>query len=262
MRDDPSLAATSHGTLAVHGKTAVAFPVGRGRSAARQPRRAHAEAPATPTIRRLFKTMQFRLPCPLSALLLLGATTAFADTVVAPPAWPAVKDSVSLAADPVRPLMLGALRVTLDGSTLAATRAAIGAGVLQRQGKGTDALDWLCYSVPDSVPRQRLWLTSSELSRGRIDAVVAADLPDGAAPSPQCPDLPARFRPVRFDDGMWLGGMSAELRKARAIPARNGPRFSSLFQGQAGDLAMVSSTVIEFSGGRVVSLHVAHSSQN
>jgi hypothetical protein len=207
--------------------------------------------------------MQIRSPSRLSALLLLGATTAFAETAVAPPAWPAIKDSpVTLAADPVRPLLMGALRITLDGSTLADTRLAIGAGVSQRQGKGTDALDWLCYTLPDTAPMQRIWLTSSELSRGRIDAVVAADLPDGTAPSPQCPALPAKFKPVRFDDGLWLGGMNSELRKALGIPARIGPNFSSLFQGQSGNLSMVSSTVIEFRGGRAVSLHVAHSSQN
>ncbi len=207
--------------------------------------------------------MQIRSPSRLFALLLLGATTAFSQTSVAPPAWPATTDSpVTLAADPVRPLLMGTLRVTLDGSTLADTRLAIGAGVSQRQGKGTDALDWLCYTVSDTTPMQRVWLTSSELSRGRIDAVVAADLPNGAAPSPQCPDLPARFKPVRFDDGLWLGGVSNELRKALGIPARTGPHFSSLFQGQTGNLTMVSSTVIEFRAGRAVSLHVAHSSQN
>lgn len=208
--------------------------------------------------------MQIRPPSRLYALLLLGATTAFAETTVAPPAWPVLKESpVTLAADPVRPLMMGSLRITLDGSTLADTRAAIGVGVSQRQGKGTDALDWLCYTVSDSVPMQRLWLTSSELSRGRIDAVVAADLTDGAAPLPQCPDLPARFKPVRFDDGLWLGGMSGELRKALGIPPKmNGPHFSSLFQGQSGNLTMVSSTVIDFRAGRAVALHVAHSSQN
>ena len=202
-------------------------------------------------------------PSRLSALLLLGATTAFADTVVPPPAWPAVKESpVALAADPVRPLLMGTLRVTLDGSSLADIRQAIGVGVSQRQGKGTDSLDWLCYTVSDAATMQRLWLTSSELSRGRIDAVVAADLPAGAAPTPQCPDLPPKFKPVRFDDGLWLGGVSAELRKALGIPAKPGANFSSLFQGQAGNLQMVSSTVIEFHGSRAVSLHVAHSSQN
>jgi len=207
--------------------------------------------------------MQIRLPSRLSALLLLGATTAFAQTSVPPPAWPATADSpVTLATDPVRPLLMGSLRITLDGATLADTRTAIGAGLAQRQGKGTDALDWLCYTVSDTAPRQRLWLTSSELSRGRIDAVVATELPEGAAASPQCPDLPARFKPVRFDDGLWLGGVSAELRKALGIPARNGPHFSSLFQGQAGSLSMVSSTEIEFRAGRAVALHVAHSTQN
>ena len=207
--------------------------------------------------------MQIRLPSRLSALLFLGVTTAFAQTGVPPPAWPANKDSpVTLAADPVHPLVMGSLRITLDGTTLADTRTAIGAGLAQRQGKGTDALDWLCYTVSDTAPRQRLWLTSSELSRGRIDAVVATDLPEGTAASPQCPDLPARFKPVRFDDGLWLGGMSAELRKALGIPAKVGPHFSSLFQGQSGNLSMVSSTVIEFRAGRAVALHVAHSSQN
>ena len=208
--------------------------------------------------------MQTRPPSRLFALLLAGATAAFAaDTVVPPPAWPAIQDSpVNVATDPVRPLLMGALRITLDGSTLADTRQAIGAGVPQRQGKGTDALDWLCYTVSDAAPMQRVWLTSSELSRGRIDAVVAADMPAGTAATPQCPDLPPKFKPVRFDDGLWLGGMSAELRKALGVPAKSGASFSSLFQSQVGNLQMVSSTVIEFRAGRAVSLHVAHSTQN
>jgi hypothetical protein len=207
--------------------------------------------------------MPIRSPFRLSALLLLGATAAFADPLVPPPAWPALKETpVALAADPVRPLLLGALRVSLDTTTLADARQAIGAGVPQRQGKGTDALDWLCYTLSGSAPVQRLWLTSSELARGRIDAVVAEDLPPGAAAGPQCPELPARFRPVRFDDGLWLGTPGAELRKALGVPARTGNYFSSLFQGQAGNLQVVSSTVIEFRGPRAVALHVAHSSQN
>jgi len=209
------------------------------------------------------KTMPFRSPFRLSALLLVGATAAHAETVVPPPAWPAVKDNpVTLGADPVRPLLLGALRISLDSATLADTRKAIGAGVPQRQGKGTDALDWLCYTLADAAPAQRVWLTSSELSRGRIDAVVATELAAGAAPSPECPDLPARFKPVRFDDGLWLGTPSTELRKSLGIPSKTGPHFSSLFQGQTGNLQMVSSTVIEFRGPRAVSLYVAHSTQN
>ncbi len=207
--------------------------------------------------------MQIRPPPRLFALLLLGASVAFGDTAPAPPAWPALKDSpVKPSADPVRPLLMGALRVTLDGSALADIRLAVGAGVSMRQGSGTDALDWLCYTLSDAVPAQRLWLTSSELSRGRIDAVIASDLPAGTPASAQCPELAARFKPVRFDDGLWLGGLSADLRKVLGIPAKVGAHFSSLFQGQAGNLTMVSSTVLEFRGGRAVTLYVAHSSQN
>jgi hypothetical protein len=193
--------------------------------------------------------MPIRLPSRWSALLLLGAATAFADTVVPPPAWPSTRDSpVTLAVDPVRPLMMGSLRVTLDAVTLADIRKTIGTGVSQRQGKGTDALDWLCYTLSDATP---------------VDAVVAADLPAGAAAaSPECPDLPPKFKPVRFDDGLWLGGLSPELRKGLGITAKSGPYFSGLFQGQTGNLQMVSSTVIEFKGSRAVSLYVAHSTQN
>ena len=101
--------------------------------------------------------MQIRLPSRLTALLLIAAPAAFAAATTAPPPWPAQKDApVTLAADPVRPLLMGALRITLDGSTLADIRTAVGIGVSQRQGKGTDALDWLCYTVSDSVPMQRL----------------------------------------------------------------------------------------------------------
>ena len=214
--------------------------------------------------------MQIRSPSRLFALLLVGTAAASwhgapraAEPAPEPPPWPALKDSpVALTADPVRPLLMGALRITLDGSTLADTRLAIGAGVSLRHGSGTEALDWLCYTLSGTAPAQRLWLTSSELSRGRIDAVVAADLAGGVPASAQCPELPARFMPVRFDDGLWLGSLSGELRKSLGIPAKAGAHFSSLFQGQSGNLTMISSTVIEFRGGRAVTLYVAHSSQN
>jgi hypothetical protein len=207
--------------------------------------------------------MQIRSPSWLFALFLLGAPAAFAEIANAPPPWPAFNESpLELNADPVRPLLMGALRITLDGTTLADARASIGTGVGQRQGSGTEALDWLCYTIADGAAAQRMWLTSSELSRGRIDGVIASDLAPGAAATAQCPDLPARFRPVRFDDGLWLGALSTELRRAVGVPPKVGPHFASLFHGQSGNLQMVSSTMIEFRGSRAVTLHVAHSSAN
>jgi hypothetical protein len=207
--------------------------------------------------------MQIRPPPWLSALLVLGASTAFADTVDAPPPWPATRDSPAAAAvDPVRPLLMGSLRVVLDATTLADVRAALGTGVLARQGRGTDELDWLCYTLTDAAPAQRLWLTSSELSRGRIDGVTAVDLPAGAAASIPCPEMPARFKPVHFDDGLWLGTPSAELRRALGMPARAGAAFASMFHGRSGNLDLIGSLMIEFRGARATAIHVAHATQN
>jgi len=200
----------------------------------------------------------------LLALALAGAHDAFAQAGTAPPPWPVSRESPApLSTDPVRPLLLGALRVSLDGTTLAAARQAIGTGASHRQGSGTEALDWLCYTLAEGAGGpQRMWLTSSELSRGRIDGVIATDLPAGSAAAADCPELPPRFRPVRFDDGLWLGIPSAELRRALGMPAKGVPYFASLFHGETGNLQMVSSTSLEFRGARVVTLHVAHSSTN
>src|SRR4051812_7204967 len=112
------------------------------------------------------------------AAVLACAGAHAAAQAVAPPPWPSTRgDPPALASDPVRPLRLGALRVTLYASTLADVQRTIGAGEITRHGKGTEALDWLCYTVPDTEPAQRLWLTSSELAGGsKIDGVAAIEL--------------------------------------------------------------------------------------
>jgi hypothetical protein len=198
----------------------------------------------------------------LVATLVLGSPAARAPPVPPPP-WPVTQESPAPAAvDPTRPLLLGALRVGLDSTAVLGLRNAIGAGVITHQGNGTDSLDWLCYTVSDATPAQRIWLASSELARGRIDGVTAIDLPANTPASDACPELPAKFRPVRFEDGLWLGPLTAELRKSLGVPARAGASYATLFHGQSGNLDVVGSITIEFRGGRAVSLHVAHSSQN
>lgn len=182
----------------------------------------------------------------------------------APPPWPATKESPAAAAvDPTRPLMMGAQRVVLDSTAIVGLRAAIGAGTIVHQGSGTtDALDWLCFTVPDAASPQRVWLASSELARGRIDGVTALELPAGSAATEACPELPAKFRPVRFDDGLWLGALGADVKKGLGIPARGVPLFTTLFHGQNGNLDVVGTIAIEFRNGRAAAIHVAHSSQN
>ena len=209
--------------------------------------------------------MQIRLSSWLPVLLATFAAGSPAAPApgAAPPPWPVTKDSpATAAADPTRPLLMGALRVVLDSTAITNLRGAIGAGVVTHQGNGTDSLDWLCYTVSGPAPAQRVWLASSELARGRVDGVTAIDLPAGTPASDACPELPPKFRPVRFEDGLWLGALNAELRKSLGVPARNGASYATLFHGLNGSLDVVGSITIEFHGSRAVSLHVAHSTQN
>jgi hypothetical protein len=189
---------------------------------------------------------------------LLAAGPSFGQSL-APPPWPASQgDPPALAADPVHPLKLGALRVTLFANTLGDVQRAIGAGEVTRHGKGTEALDWLCYTLPDAQPAQRLWLSSSELAgNSKIDGVTAVELAPGERAQPGCPELPARFRPVRFEDGLWLGAASAEQRKAMAVPAGGNATWGGMYRGSMGS-DFVGTIAVELRKSRIVAIHAAH----
>lgn len=203
--------------------------------------------------------MQLRLSCWLAAALACGAPPSSAQPV-APPPWPTAHgDPPVLSADPVHPLKLGAFRVTLFANTLADVQRGIGVGETTRHGKGTEALDWLCYTLADAEPAQRLWLTSSELAgNGKIDGVTAIELAPGERALPSCPDLPARFRPVRFEDGLWLGTLTAEQRKAMAVPANGSTTWGGMYRGSMGSMDIVGTLAVEVRRSRAAAIHAAH----
>ena len=209
--------------------------------------------------------MQIRLPERLAAALALAARDAAPAAraeAVAPPPWPAIESPAPAATDPTRPLLLGPVRLALDATTITGLRDALGAGRPVHQGSGTEALDWLCFTLPEAAPPQRVWMTSSELAGGRVDGVTAVELAPGAAAVDACPALPPRLRPVRFEDGLWIGSAAADLRKALNLPAKPGRLVATLYHGQSGSLDVVGSIALELRNGRVTSLHVAHSTQN
>ena len=202
--------------------------------------------------------MPSRLSCWIAAALGCALAPAFAQTALAPPPWPR-GDPPPLASDPVHPLKLGATRVTLNANTLADVQRAVGVGATTTHGKGTEALDWLCYTIPDGELPQRLWLTSSELAGGggKIDGVTAVELGAGEKAAAGCPELPARFRPVRFEDGLWLGPLSAEQRKAMGVPAHGTAAWSGLYHGTLGGLDVVGTMAVDVRKSRAVAIHVA-----
>jgi len=197
--------------------------------------------------------------CRIAALLAVAATAAGAQGPLAPPPWPASHDNPPpLAADPAHPLLLGPVRVLLDTTTLADVQRAIGAGEPVRHGRGAEALDWLCFTLADAEPAQRVWLTSSELvGFSKVDGVTAVELPPGERPVAGCPALPARFRPVRFEGGLWLGPLDGEQRKAMAIPAQGSASWGGLYHGNLAGLDTVGTIAVEVRKARAVAIHLA-----
>jgi hypothetical protein len=184
---------------------------------------------------------------------------------LAPPAWPAGSGGggSTLPSDPVRPLALGKLRVMLESTELTAVRNALGGGEVVRQGNGSDSLSFLCYTVAEADPPQRLWLTSSELAGGRrIDGVEAIELAPGTPASAQCPALPAAFQPARFDDGLWLGALGTEQKRTFGAAAQRGAPWSASYHERHGSLDVLGTITVDFRKGRAVGLYVAHASQN
>jgi len=183
----------------------------------------------------------------------------------APPAWPPGTGGggSTVANDPVRPLNLGKLRVLLESTELATVRNAAATGTIVHQGNGSDALSFLCYTVAEAEPPQRLWFSSSELAgSGRIDGIEAVELPAGAAATPACPALPASLQPMHFDDGLWLGALSAEQKRAYGTAAQRSGPWSASFHGRHGSVDVLGSLVVDLRKGRAVGLYVAHASQN
>ncbi len=208
--------------------------------------------------------MQFRISRWIVAVFALGVTAAFAESALAPPPWPATHGAETPAAgDPVHPLKIGPVRVVLDLTTLAEVQRAVGAGQVIHQGKGSEALDWLCYTIADVEPGQRVWLASSELAGGsRIDGITAIELAPGDRAPATCPELPARFRPIRFEDGLWIGVLGAELRRALGLTPKASGAWASTFHGQRGTVDVVSSLVLDIRKTRAVALYLARGGQN
>jgi hypothetical protein len=199
----------------------------------------------------------------LSGVALAAAAGAPAPSAFAPPSWPAGGPPAVAASDPVRPLNLGKQRVLLEVTELSDLRNAIGVGNVVHQGDGTETISFLCYTVSDAMQPQRLWLTSSELAGNhRVDGIVATELAPGSAPAPQCPDLPAKFLPVRFDDGLWLGALSSDQKRAYAAALQRGASWSASYHDRKGSLDVLGSLAIDLRKGRAVGIYVAHASSN
>jgi hypothetical protein len=151
-----------------------------------------------------FTVLVFMLPQLLSA----GSTES-----LAPPSLSNLDNlPTTLSIPPVTKVVLGRLVVNLEQTTLGEVIQSAGAGTIQHQGDGADSENWICFTVPSGQQSQRIWLRSSAIGGGGIDAVDASASTTPLSGSPLCPELPAQLRPMSLGRSIWLGSSQDQLR--------------------------------------------------
>ncbi len=182
---------------------------------------------------------------------------------VAPPAWPAERHAVPNARmDPVGTLRMGTLEVVPEKTTLKAVIDATGAGEIDateaemmQKSEPADSLSWVCYTISGVHPAQRIWLTSSGMGEGTvINGIAATQLSPAGKAVPECPELPAKFKPVRFANDLWLGSSSGEIEAVLGEPAKRGDTWSYFFRGIVRDADLVASLRVKFVGGKAAAI--------
>lgn len=139
-----------------------------------------------------------------------------------PPRFPLdVAPPPTLNTSPSTFLSLGSISIVFDKTTLSEAIKEIGAGQIQHQGDAAESSYWLCYSIRSFEGWQQLWLLSHGELGGPEHVIqgIAAKASSSALPTACCPHLPDDLRPVKLDNGLWLGAQTEEIIKKLGAPS-------------------------------------------
>jgi hypothetical protein len=130
--------------------------------------------------------------------------------------WPA-----TLSKAPSTGVTLGVLRIQFEQTTLDQVRRQALQGKVAHQGDAGNSIYWLCYTNKREHIAERIWLISNGEMGGRGHAVtsVIVSRVKLAAPTTDCPALPATMRPASFDSNAWLGSSDRALENAFGSPS-------------------------------------------
>ena len=208
------------------------------------------------------KTMSLSQIAFVAALFIAPGASA-ADDGVPPPAWDDDSVTTTTSHDPVVPLRMGSLEVTLEKTSLKEVQSAIGVGEIYSHGDASEALAWLCYTVSTSNPKQRLWLSSGEMGGLTIiNSVSAVVIPTKVSPSAGCPELPQRYMPLRFANGIWLGASEERFQKSFGKVKKVKDARAYIYIGKDGEYDVIGSLNVRFKNNASVAIFANHVTSN
>jgi len=122
---------------------------------------------------------------------------------------------------PASRLLLGNIKIIFDRTTLGQAMEQIKAGEIRHQGDAAESVYWLCYSNRTTTGWEQIWLLSHGEMGGDEHVIhgVAAKVSFSRPPESSCPVIPQNLRPVKLNNGLWLGAGTKEVIKKLGKPS-------------------------------------------
>jgi hypothetical protein len=131
-------------------------------------------------------------------------------------------------------LMLGKYRIRFEETRLGDVLLQAGC-YIQHQGDAGGSIYWLCYTIADGNPPQRLWIISgAEMGGPEQDITGVMGQLTAEKPTADCASLPHQLEPARLSSGIWLGAPATlPITRLRKEPGKNGKWRGYLYTGKA-----------------------------
>lgn len=159
------------------------------------------------------------------ALALVCSEVAVAAEPVPPPSFPEeITAPPTLRFKPASRLTMGKFVVHFEKTTLSQVIKSVGIGSINHQGDAGGSIYWICYTIPDNIAFQRLWIIADGEMGGtkhKVSGVIATRLSANASTSDGCPNIPKLLQPLSLDQGIWLDSSVSQINKVIGKPSES-----------------------------------------
>jgi hypothetical protein len=132
-----------------------------------------------------------------------------------PPLTPPSKmDPGGRLASPFSGVTLGGLHIYFEKTFLSDVYQSTLTGKIYHFGDPNKGTYWVCFTVNQTQPAQRVWILSDGETGGSEHTItgISAKFIETGKPPRDCPLLPADFLPISLDNDVWLGNSKEDVR--------------------------------------------------
>lgn len=155
-----------------------------------------------------------------AALAVFGTTDVLSQSP--PPSIDIIVADGHLTHEPVTSLRIGTYQIDIGYTTMDNVGEHFGLIIPQRAHNPDGDFSWFCLTLSDRGNLSRVWIMSSADSnelQATVDSVYATELPKAVKPTARCPAISGERVPLAFDNGLWLGASSSDIKAILGVPS-------------------------------------------